>query len=362
MLSKNVLVEGVILGTDGRKMSKNYNNYPDPKELIQKYGGDALRLYLLSSPVMNGEDVLISEEHYRNQVKGVMLILWNVYNFFVTYTKLANWNCDLKTGALSILDRWILSKLTQLVLTVNEGLEKYNTVASIRAIEDFVVNDFSTWYIRRSRDRVGYFADKEDKNTALSVIYGVLITLSKLMAPITPFISEEIYKNLTNEESVHLQDYPKGDMSLLNKKLVLHMKIVRKIVELGHAKRKELGIKVRQPLSKFSIFNFQFSINDELVDLIKDELNVKQVDFIKGKGELAVEFDTKITKELKGEGEAREIIRSIQGERKRLGTRLDEKVDVFLNYWPMGFEKEIKRKALVQTLKEGSIFKVTRIM
>ncbi|MEK7533728.1 MAG: isoleucine--tRNA ligase [Patescibacteria group bacterium] len=358
VLSKNVLVEGIILGTDGRKMSKNYGNYPDPREMLGKYGGDALRLYLLSSPVMNGEDILISEEQYRNQVKGMMLILWNVYNFFVTYSNLVNWNCDLKTGELTVLDRWILARLTQLVIETNENLEKYNTIAATRAIENFVINDFSTWYIRRSRNRVGFSADKKDRDTALSVMYGVLVALSKLIAPITPFIAEEIFRNLTQEESVHLQDFPKGDRSLLNKELIKDMDLVRKIVELGHAFRKEKNIKVRQPLSKFSIFNFQFSIDRELVDLIKDELNVKEVSFIKGKGELRVEFDTFLTQELKDEGLARDIVRQIQDARKKTRTRFDEWVNVIFPDWPYEFEEYIKQRALVKKLEKGNKFLV----
>jgi len=357
---KNVEVEGVILGTDGRKMSKNYGNYPDPREMLGKYGGDALRLYLLSSPVMNGEDILISEEQYRNQVKGMMLILWNVYNFFVTYANLTNWNCDLKRGDLTVLDKWILARLTQLVKVVREGLEKYNTIASIREIENFVIDDFSTWYIRRTRERVSYLIEGKDKNTALSVMYGVLVTLSKLLAPITPFIAEEIYKNLTGEESVHLEEYPKGDKSLLNKKLIKDMDLVRKIAELGHARRKELGIKVRQPLSEFRIqsANSADRIDAELVDLIKDELNVKRVKFVKEKGGFMVDFDTGITQELKDEGEAREIVRKIQGERKKLGTRLDDKIIVTLPFWPRDWENYIKKRALVKRLQKGDRFLV----
>jgi len=357
---KNVAVEGVILGTDGRKMSKNYGNYPDPKELLQKYGGDALRLYLLSSPVMHAEDILISEESYRNQVKGTMLILWNCYSFFVSYANVSSWDCKLKAGKLTILDQWVLARLTQLVLEVNVYLNKFNTVESLKAIEEFVLKDFSTWYIRRSRERVSLSAEKDDRNTAFSVMYGVLVTLSKLLAPFTPFIAEEIFRNLTGEESVHLQNYPKGDKSLLDDELIKNMELIRKLVEAGHAKRKELGIKVRQPLSKFSIFNFQFSIGEDLINLMRDELNVKKVSFEKGKGDLSVQFDTNITQELKDEGMARDIIRQIQEERKKLGTKLNEMIDVVLESYPVEFEDEIKRKALVQTLRKGKVFSVSR--
>ncbi len=360
ILSKNVLVEGVILGTDGRKMSKNYGNYPDPKELLQKFGGDALRLYLLRSPVMQGQDILISEENYRNQVKGLMLILWNSYSFFVMYANASKWNCDLKGGKLAILDRWILARLTELVLQVSRCLEKFDSVESLKLIDDFVVKDFSTWHIRRSRTRVGLGAKPMDRNTALSVMYGVLVCLSKLLAPFTPFITEEIYRNLTSGESVHLEDYPEGDSRLLDQDLIEKMKEIRYIVELGHGRRKELGIKVRQPLAKFKIQNSKFKISEELIELIKDELNVKNVEFESGKGDLKVEFDTNITKQLKDEGEARDIVRKIQQERKRIGTSLDEKVNVVLNNWPFSYEAYIKKNALVSSLKKGDKFLVVR--
>ena len=181
-----------------------------------------------------------------------------------------------------------------------------------------------------------------------------------MLAPFTPFIAEEIFRNLTGEESVHLQNYPKGDKSLLDDELIKNMELIRKLVEAGHAKRKELGIKVRQPLSKFSIFNFQFSIGEDLINLMRDELNVKKVSFEKGKGDLSVQFDTNITQELKDEGMARDIIRQIQEERKKLGTKLNEMIDVVLESYPVEFEDEIKRKALVQTLRKGKVFSVSR--
>src|SRR5882724_10082132 len=223
MLSRNVLVEGVILGTDGRKMSKNFKNYPDPKEMLQKYGGDALRLYLLGSPVMNGEDILISEDQYKQQVRGIMLILWNVYNFFVTYANLDKWEPhSLSSQAKSrdllhstrndknnnVLDQWILALLNKTVERVSKSLDTYDTITAIDTLKSFV-SDLSTWYIRRSRDRVGPSAtDQNDKEACYQTTYTVLLTLCKLFAPIAPFLSESIYTNLTEEESVHLADWP----------------------------------------------------------------------------------------------------------------------------------------------------------
>ena len=195
--------------------------------------------------------------------------------------------------------------------------------------------------------------------------------MCKLLAPFAPFLTDKIYQNLTGEESVHLVDWPEADRSRIDEKLEEEMNVVRKVCEMGHAKRKELGLKVRQPLQKFSIFNFstfakasadrQFSIKDEgLINLIKDELNVKKVGFKIGRGKLKVDLDTKITPELKKEGEAREIVRLIQEERKKIGTKPNEKVDAVLNSWPKDMESYIRDRGLVRNIKKGS-FEVLRI-
>lgn len=360
---KNVCVEGVILGTDGRKMSKNLGNYPDPKELLQKYGGDALRLYLMDSPVMHGEDIIISEEQYRNHVRGMMLILWNVYNFFITNANLDKWKPQKHTTEdLSILDQWIISRLNNLIKDVTITLDGYDTRAAIDHIKRFV-DDLSTWYIRRSRERVGFAAeDKEDKNAFYNTSYEVLITLSKLLAPITPFLAESIFLNLTNKESVHLEFWPTFDNSRINNPLERQMEKIRKIVEVGHAKRKELAIKVRQPLAKAII---TIKEGEELIDalnyLIKDELNVKNIEFKVGDDEILVEFDAHLTENLIEEGRAREIIRMIQEERKRLGTAQDEQIDVILSDWPKSFENTIKKKTLIRYLTKGNVLEVKRI-
>ncbi|MEK9200475.1 MAG: isoleucine--tRNA ligase, partial [Patescibacteria group bacterium] len=208
---KNAVVTGVIAGTDGRKMSKNFGNYPDPREMLEKYGGDALRLYLLSQPIMRGEDMRISEEEYRNQVRTCMLTIWNVYNFFVTYANLDNYDhTKIFETTLSVLDNWILTRLVETTGVITKSLESYDTVEAIESIKLFI-SDMSTWYIRRSRDRVGPSAkDSADKHAFYSTCHHVLVTLCQLMAPLTPFITEEIYKNLTGQESVHLTDWPKA--------------------------------------------------------------------------------------------------------------------------------------------------------
>lgn len=371
---KNVVVTGVILGTDGRKMSKNLGNYPDPKELLQKYGGDALRLYLMGSPVMHGEDIFISEEQYRNQVKGTMLILWNVYNFFVGYANIDGWDKEQVKEAISAnaLDTWIFSLLQLLIMDVTKALEHYDTVAYVSSLQKFV-DEFSTWYIRRSRKRVGPAApDAADKDAFYSTTYRVLTTLSKLFAPITPFVAEEIYRNLTKEESVHLTNWPSPKEALIDRDVTGDMQQVRLLVERGHAIRKENNIKVRQPLSEIWISGFT-SVEEKrwknYEEMIKEELNIKKItygfykDVVNDKTK--VEFaegafiDLTITQALAAEGQARDIIRKIQEERKKLGTAIDGKVDVVLPEWPKAFEEEIKKKALAQNLIQGAEFTVT---
>lgn len=358
---KNVQVTGVILGTDGRKMSKNFGNYPDPKLLLETYGGDGLRLYLLGSPVMHGEDIIISEEQYKNQVKGTMLILWNSYNFFISYANMDNWkHSESPLESENVLDTWILSLLNSLIKQVTTDLDSYDTVTAISHIQQFVA-DFSTWYIRRSRDRVGPSAqDETDKNNFYETSYSVLTTLSQVLAPIAPFISEEMYRNLTSKESVHLTDFPKENSKRIDVKLEEQMVLVRKIAELGHAKRKELQLKVKQPLHAITVTNIPEILNEKLSKVLLEELNIKKIIQNKGDKEPFVELDTTLTEELKKEGEVRELVRKIQEERKKLGTKMDELVNVTLPHWPEEFENEIKRKALIQVLTKGDQFEVRR--
>jgi len=357
---KNVGVEGVILGTDGRKMSKNLGNYPDPKELLAKYGGDALRLYLMTSPIMHGEDIIISEEQYRHQVRGMMLILWNVYNFFIQNATIDAWPPEQKSVSQNVLDVWLNSQLNGLIEKVTNSLDSYDTVVAIDAIKSFIDN-FSTWYLRRSRDRVGPMAlDLEDKNAFYATTYNTLVTLTKLIAPIAPFIAESMYKNLTGEESVHLANWPGFDSTKRNIELEEQMQFLRKIVEFGHAKRKEQSLKVRQPLAKATIHlgKDAVKLTEQLDQLIKDELNVKQLAFEES-DDLAVEFDTTLTPDLEAEGKARDLIRIIQDERKKLETQPTELVNVTLEDWPESFAEEIKSKTFTASLTKGQ-FSVRR--
>lgn len=350
---KNVLVNGVILGTDGRKMSKNYGNYPDPKELLKKYGGDALRLYLMNSSVMHGEDILISEEEYKSQVKDFLLPLWNTYNFFLMYAKNENWapKNDLLSSQ-NILDLWIVSLLNSLIKETTFDLENYDTVSYISKLKKFV-DDFSKWYIRRSRDRIG--------EEFFSTCFYVLKTFSQIMAPITPFVAESIYKNLTDEESVHLTNWPKENKKIIDKKLEKEMQQIREIVEIGHAERKSKNIKVRMPIGKMDLkyLDNNLDIREEILAIALVELNIKN---IKINDISYPKIEVKFTQEeLENEGKARDIIRKVQEERKKLGLKPNDKINLTLECIPQGFKDLIMKKTLCENLLIGSAILVEKI-
>lgn len=357
---KNVVVEGVILGTDGRKMSKNYGNFPDPKKLIEEYGGDALRMYLLGSPVMNGEDIRISEIDYRDQVRGTLLILWNIYNFFVTYALSDSWDekgHEPESRSHNTLDRWIVSKTNKLIIEVGDDLDNYNTVGAINRIKKFV-DELSTWYIRRSRDRVGVSVDdKNDRDNFYFTCSYVLTELCKVCAPITPFISEEIYRNLTGSESVHLEMWPTANMSLIDSNLESEMSLGQDLATAINAFRKENQIKVKIPIINLAYKGKKLS--PEIQKIVQQETNVENLEFESEKDSYEVIGDTSNNNLNLQAGEARDIIRNIQKRRKELGTTLSQKVKVSLPAWPKNYEDEIKRKALVSELVVADSFEVT---
>ena len=353
---KNVLVKGVLLGTDGRKMSKNYGNYPDPKEIMQKYGGDGLRLYLLGSPVLRGEDMNFSNDGVPDTIRGFLLILWNCYKYFVDYANTFNFDPNSKEAKkakenLNILDKWILARLNELNLDLVKNYEKYDTPTLVKLIKEFIVNDLSTWYIRRSRDRISSREDLEGRNTALTVLYEILVTLTKFLAPLAPFISEKIYRDLTDDNSVHLTYFPEAEKTLIDKELLEKMKKIRKIVEAGHAKRKDVNIKLRQPLSSITYSGEKLS--KDLEQLLAQELNVKNVKHTPSKNKDKIVLDTKITKELAQEGEARDLIREIQELRKKQNMTLKDRTKIVAPSWPKAFEKQILNGTASVSITKG---------
>lgn len=339
----NVIVNGIALAEDGKKMSKRLKNYPDPMDVINKYGADALRLYLLSSPVVRAENLNFSEKGVDEVYKKTIMRLWNTYQFYEMYAEKSkiqrtrakistgcgkNQNLKLQIKNLNILDRWILARLSQLILEVSMAMDKYELDKAVRPLGDFV-EDLSTWYLRRSRRRFQKSDDKKDFLAASYILNFILAEFSKLIAPFAPFISEVIYKNISNCESVHLESWPEINKKIIDKKLFDLMSETRKLASLALAKRAEAGIKVRQPLKSLKIKSEKLKEEKELLEVLAAEINVKKVIF-DDKILDEIELDINVTAELKEEGMIREVIRIIQDLRQEAGYHPKDKVSIYI--------------------------------
>jgi len=376
---KNVIVNGIVLAEDGKKMSKHEKNYKDPLEIIEKYGADSIRYYLTTSQVMKAEDLNFSEKEVDEVLKKVILILLNVLSFYKLY-EIKDGNKDLSflQKLNNPLDIWIVSQLELLKKEMTDSYNNYDIPTANRPISDFI-NDLSTWYVRRSRDRF-----KNNEREAIFTLRYVLLELAKLIAPVMPFIAEYIYKQVGGEkESVHLELWPVVDEKLINEEVLEKMAITRKAVEIGLSLRAEAKIKIRQPLKFIQLKKEAFDniyedimakiklpqplkfvqdkekkIFDDLYDylfkdIIKEELNVKEV-ALGDKDWL----DTEISLELEEEGLLRELVRSINQLRKEIGLKIDDK-NIILKYQTSDFvlekvftkfEKEIKKECLLKEI------------
>ncbi len=316
---KNVICLGHILDSEGKKMSKSIGNIVDPNMAMAKHGVDALRLWMYSVN-QPGDSKNFDEKTVEELQKKVFNPLENILAFYKLYSSVESHNVE----SHNVLDRWIISKLNELFENGTKNLDNYRIFEASRSIRDFA-NDFSTWYLRRSRDR---FKSEitEDKNAALATTRFILLELSKFMAPFTPFFAEYLYRELKSEndpESVHLTEWPK--VGEVDKKLLEDMELVRDVVSQVLMQRNEQNIKVRQPLNLLKIQDDRLKGRTELVELIKDEVNIKEVVFdkmING----GFELDIKITEELKTEGEVREFIRAVQELRKEKNLTPDQKI------------------------------------
>lgn len=337
---KNVIVNGIVLAEDGKKMSKKLKNYPDPSLILDKYGADALRFYLMSSPVVATENLNFSEKGVEEALRKNVMTLWNVYKFYELFNK-ENLNLisseNIYDVSENILDKWILIRLNNLIAQITNNIDGYDLSGAARPITDFI-DDLSTWYLRRSRERLKS-DNQQEKDTALLIMRYVLTELSKLMAPFTPFIAEGIWQRVTsnnfqdNERSVHLEKWAEVfiEEGKLQESINISdkMSAVRRVVELGLAARKTANIKTRQILQSLTtkcptdIFEL---LNDDhgVIDLIRDELNIKDVKFAKYDGNLDIELDATMTRELELEGLAREIIRTANAIRKEMGLSIDD--------------------------------------
>ncbi|MDP2630981.1 MAG: class I tRNA ligase family protein, partial [Candidatus Uhrbacteria bacterium] len=325
---EHCVTTGTILNEKGEKLSKSKMNYTDPWVIIEQYGVDALRYYLMTSVVMDADNLFFNDREVREAYNKVVNILRNVYEFYITYAD----DAQTDDGSVSdnALDQWVLSRLQSLIREVTTHMDAYNTVKAGRPIRAFI-DELSTWYLRRSRDRFKS-EDVHDRLQACATMREVLVTLSKIIAPFTPFIAEEIYRGLAQKgkptecESVHLEQWPIVNESLVNEKIEGDMESVRSIVEMAHSLRSESGLRVRQPLAQLVC---NALVSDNLFAIIADEVNVKSASFQDGdsgegwigkeNGALRVALNTTLTPELKEEGIVRELIRHINALRKEQG-------------------------------------------
>lgn len=330
---RNVITTGTMAGNDGRKMSKSFGNYTDPNELMDKFSADALRFLLLSSTLMNGEDFSLIDKDVAD-VQRKLNMVWNMYDFFTLYADIDGWKWDgdLKDPTQSLenpLDLWVVSRVHQLTAEVDMHMQAYDLPNALKPILEFI-EDASNWYVRRSRKRFWKSDSDADKNNAYRTLHYVLVRLSMVMAPFTPFLAEELYQKLTGGESVHLLDWP--ETGHVNELVLSDMEAVRELITKGLSQRAEAGVKVRQPLaSAKTVLPFDVTEPDrkELVEIMKEELNVKEIACDVGK-EPMILLDTELTDELRHEGMARELIRRIQNLRKTSGFNVDDCIQVAL--------------------------------
>ena len=356
---QTVLGFATLLAEDGRPMHKSSGNSIEFNEAADKIGVDIMRwLYCRQNPTAN---LLFGYAVAAKVKRGFHLILWNSYRFFANYASLEKWSqSKVSPTDFSVLDRWLLSRLSHTQEGVEQSLNDYNSSRATKYLEDFVT-DLSTWYIRRSRHRIGPNAkSSSDKNTCYFILHLALVSLCKLLAPFIPFMTDRIYTNLTGQESVHLADWPKFEKKWQDKNLEQAMQLLRQITEKGHRQRKQNSLQLRQPLSQLTISGHPNKLPDKIIYLLRDELNVKHISWGKKSGQLTVSLKTTLTPELKAEGQARELIREIQAARKKANTRLDEKITVKLPSWPKEFASEIKQKTLARKLIKGPSLQIIR--
>ncbi|MCH9704471.1 MAG: class I tRNA ligase family protein, partial [Chlamydiae bacterium] len=279
---RNVIANGILLAENGQKMSKRLQNYPEPDIVLEKYGADAVRLYMLHSPAVKADDLRFAERGVELVLRQILIPFWNAHAFFLTYARIYKWKPEqLPSKPVAVIDRWILARLNALIETVERGMDDYDLS---RAVEPFVgfVDELTNWYIRRSRRRFWADEDSLDRREAFETLHYVLLQLSKIAAPFVPFLSEAIFQNLKGGESVHLESFPQVEESLMDEQLERGMDAVQTAVSLGHSLRKSEKIKVRQPLPVVHVVVGEPSLMSFMKSeehLIAEELNVKEVQF-----------------------------------------------------------------------------------
>jgi isoleucyl-tRNA synthetase len=333
---RTVICLGHVLDPVGKKASKSRGNALDPAFVFDTFGADALRWYFYTA-VPVGEPYRASEQAIQQVVRQFLLTLWNVYSFFVTYANLDGFvpgrEAPVPAADRPVLDRWLLSRLSHLVETVDGSLDRYDVNGAARPIQEFV-EDLSNWYVRRSRRRFWKSESDADKLSAYQTLYQTLVTLARLLAPFTPFLAEAVHRNLCRGASVHLADFPAAEVEARDHALEEEMAQAREAVQAGLAARDATRVKVRQPLPALTVTR---ELLPEVAAIVRDELNVKELRL----GEALV-LDTTITDELRLEGMARDAVRMVQDLRKRSGLRIEDRIRLWYEGtedWTRVFER-----------------------
>ena len=393
---ENVICLGLILDEKGRKMSKSLGNIVNPWEVLDAQGADAIRWYLFTA-AQPGDSRRFSQRLVNEVVRRFMLTLWNVYSFFTTYAEIDGYspNGDHAAEApTSELDRWILSEVNRLILQVDESLDGYEPTNGGRRIQEFV-DLLSNWYVRRSRRRFWRSENDQDKLSAYNSLYTCLVALTKLMAPYTPFLAEEMYQNLVLSvdsnapESVHLASFPTADPELIDESLMSATRLAMRLSSLGRDARSRAGRKVRLPLQRALVRTREPSEIGHIEDIkeqLLEELNIKEVQILDSKDEFytkavdavgkkrsvqmedfqvvldggyMVAIDTKVTPQLAQEGMARELVHRIQNMRRAAGFQVTDRIDFYyegpeeLGQVVAGFSDYIRVETLSEEIHKG---------
>lgn len=362
---KRVLGFATMQGEDGRAMHKSWGNYIEFNEGADTMGVDVMRwIFARQNPA---ENMLFGYKKADEVRRQFYLILWNVYKFYQDYAELdGHKSSKMKFPEVeNVLDVWILHRFVELTKSVHDNMKEYNPRDAAATTELFV-SDLSTWYLRRSRNRVWVHAESEDdKSSFYKTVNYVLANLSIILSPFMPFLTEEMYTKLTGAQSVHLSSWPELEEMKIDTELIIDMALVRSIVEVAHKARKEVKMKVRQPLASVTVslpkeHSFKNGkYTQQYVKLLKEELNVKSISFMEtDEATISAHFDTELTAELIMEGEVRDLIRTIQGERKTRGITVSQKISITVPEKFKFFSSEIKKSVQAETIDFGTELKI----
>lgn len=366
---KNLICTGFINAADGKKMSKKLKNYTDPVDLMDKFSADSFRLLMLSSPLTNGESFSLADKDVADVARKLSMI-WNMYDFFTLYADVDGWDSNLNDGELpkdpspeltNPMDQWIVSRVHQLNKAVDTQVQVYDLSGALKPILPFI-DDASNWFVRRSRKRFWKSDNDADKQQAYQTLHYVLVQLSLIMAPFTPFLAEELYRKLTGDESVHLCDWPVAGH--INQTVVDLMSDVRLGIEQGLAQRALAKLKVRQPLASAKLFLATMPVDSDVdyyKQIVSEELNVKAVTFESltshqpAGGRQITELDLEISDELRAEGTIREIIRNVQQARKQADLQVDDRIKLWLETGDEALRAVLAKKQLTEVMEQETL-------